>query len=52
MENQDIRLNQRFNNYEKALAQLTKFIEHGKLNEFEEQGLIHVLNIRMNCLGM
>jgi nucleotidyltransferase substrate binding protein (TIGR01987 family) len=40
MEKQDIRWKQRFMNYEKALAQLTKFIEHGKLNEFEEQGLI------------
>jgi nucleotidyltransferase substrate binding protein (TIGR01987 family) len=41
MENQeDIRWKQRFSNFEKALSQLTKFIEHGKLNEFEEQGLI------------
>ncbi|MEO0060350.1 MAG: hypothetical protein RLZZ312_1997 [Bacteroidota bacterium] len=40
MENQDIRWKQRFQNFEKALSQLTKFIEHGDLNEFEEQGLI------------
>lgn len=40
MENQDIRWKQRFMNYEKALSQLTKFIERGKLNELEEQGLI------------
>ena len=39
IENQ-IRWKQRFMNYEKALAQLTKFIEYGALNELEEQGLI------------
>jgi nucleotidyltransferase substrate binding protein (TIGR01987 family) len=37
---QDIRWIQRFNNFEKALSQLTKFIEKGKLNELERQGLI------------
>ncbi|MCI0550219.1 MAG: nucleotidyltransferase substrate binding protein [Anaerolineae bacterium] len=37
---QDIRWIQRFNNFEKALNQLTKFIEKGKLNELERQGLI------------
>jgi len=36
----DIRWKQRFNNFEKALNQLTKFINKGKLNEFEIQGLI------------
>jgi nucleotidyltransferase substrate binding protein (TIGR01987 family) len=36
----DIRWKQRFANFEKALNQLTKFIEKGKLNEFEIQGLI------------
>jgi nucleotidyltransferase substrate binding protein (TIGR01987 family) len=36
----DIRWIQRFNNYSKALAQLTRFIEKGELNEFEQQGLI------------
>ena len=40
MTNQDIRWIQRFNNFSKALKQLTKFIEKGKLNELEEQGLI------------
>ncbi len=40
MTTQDIRWIQRFNNYDKALSQLTKFIEKGELNEFEEQGLI------------
>lgn len=40
MENQDIRWKQRFQNFEKALFQLTKFIEKGELNELEEQGLI------------
>jgi nucleotidyltransferase substrate binding protein (TIGR01987 family) len=39
MEN-DIRWKQRFENFEKALNQLQKFIDKGKLNEFEIQGLI------------
>jgi len=37
---QDIRWHQRFNNFQQALAQLTKFMEKGNLNEVEEQGLI------------
>ena len=37
---QDIRWKQRFANYQSALAQLTKFIDKGELNELEEQGLI------------
>ena len=36
----DIRWQQRFANFKKALGQLTEFIEYGKLNKFEEQGLI------------
>jgi nucleotidyltransferase substrate binding protein (TIGR01987 family) len=36
----DVRWVQRFSNYKKAFAKLTRFIEKGKLNEFEEQGLI------------
>ena len=40
MENKDVRWKQRFQNYNKALAQLQKFIDHGELNELEEQGLI------------
>lgn len=36
----DIRWQQRFANYERALTQLTKFIDKGELNELEEQGLI------------
>lgn len=36
----DIRWIQRFNNFSKALSQLTKFIEKDKLNELEQQGLI------------
>lgn len=40
MEDEDIRWKQRFNNYKKALSQLTKFISKGNLNELEEQGLI------------
>ncbi len=38
--NQDVRWRQRFSNFNKALAQLTKFIEKGKLSELEKQGLI------------
>ncbi|MBM3144515.1 MAG: nucleotidyltransferase [Chloroflexi bacterium] len=37
---QDIRWIQRSNNFNKALSQLTKFIEKGELNELEKQGLI------------
>ena len=33
MRESDIRWKQRFSNYKKALAQLTKFIEKGELNE-------------------
>ena len=40
MENKDIRWIQRFNNFCKALKQLTKFIEKKELNELEQQGLI------------
>lgn len=40
MKNQEIRWIQRFNNFSKALKQLTKFIEKKDLNELEEQGLI------------
>ncbi len=39
-QDQDVRWVQRFNNYSKALAQLTQFIEQESLNELEEQGLI------------
>jgi len=37
---QDIRWEQRFSNYRKALAQLQKFIDKGDLSELEQQGLI------------
>jgi len=37
---QDIRWIQRFDNYCRALAQLTRFMDKGELNELEEQGLI------------
>ena len=36
----DIRWKQRFSNYQRALSQLTKFIEKGELNELEQTGLI------------
>ena len=36
----DIRWIQRFNNFCKAVKQLTKFIEKGELSELEQQGLI------------
>jgi nucleotidyltransferase substrate binding protein (TIGR01987 family) len=40
MDNPDIRWQQRFANYKKALGQLTKFVDKGELNELEEQGII------------
>ena len=39
-EPQDIRWKQRFENFSKAVRQLTKFIEKADLNELEQQGLI------------
>ncbi len=39
-ESKDIRWQQRFSNYNKALNQLKKFIDKKELNELEEQGLI------------
>jgi len=39
-DDQDIRWKQRFSNYQKALAQLQKFIDKGDLSELEKQGLI------------
>ncbi len=40
MAQQDIRWQQRFNNFTKALSQLSKFVQKEDLNEMEEQGLI------------
>lgn len=40
MTNKDVRWIQRFANFNKALNQLSRFIEKGELNEFEIQGLI------------
>ena len=40
MSDLDIRWEQRFSNYKKALLQLTKFVDKGELNELEEQGFI------------
>lgn len=37
---QDVRWIQRYSYFQKALSQLSKFIEKGELNELEEQGLI------------
>ncbi|HCM25880.1 MAG: nucleotidyltransferase [Treponema sp. GWB1_62_6] len=37
---EDIRWQQRFQNYSKALAQLDEFVELPSLNKFERQGLI------------
>jgi len=39
-EDKDIRWEQRFANYQKALSQLQKFINKGELSELEEQGLV------------
>lgn len=38
--NKDIRWEQRFANYQKALSRMQKFIDKGELSELEEQGLI------------
>ena len=40
MTEQDIRWQQRFDNYRRALAQLSRFLQKTELNELEEQGLI------------
>ncbi|MCX7840682.1 MAG: nucleotidyltransferase substrate binding protein [Anaerolineae bacterium] len=40
MTTKDIRWQQRFKHFTKALNQLRRFIEKGTLNEFEKQGLI------------
>ena len=40
MTEKDIRWQQRFQNYGKALDQLTRFMDRKDLNELEEQGLI------------
>lgn len=40
MTREDIRWIQRFNHFSRALAQLSRFVEKGELNEFEKQGLI------------
>lgn len=37
---EDIRWQQRFSNYRKALSQLEKFVLKGELSDMEEQGLI------------
>ena len=50
----DIRWKQRLDNYSKALGQLTRFIEKGELNEFEQQGLIqcfeYTYELAWNCI--
>ena len=38
--NKDIRWEQRFSNYRKALSQLQKFIDKGELSDLEKQGLV------------
>jgi len=40
---QDIRWEQRFSNYSKALAQLQKYMDKGNLSGLEQQGLIEEL---------
>ena len=40
MKNKDIRWQQRFQNFKKALSQLKKFVDEKKLNEMELQGMI------------
>ena len=36
----DIRWQQRYSNFQKALSQLERFVQNDELNEMEEQGLI------------
>ncbi len=40
MTDRDVRWIQRFSNFNKALNQLSRFIDKGELNELEKQGLI------------
>ncbi len=40
MEHKDIRWEQRFSNYQKALSRLEEFVEKGELSNLEEQGLV------------
>ncbi len=40
IDTEDIRWEQRFSSFRKALSQLRKFIDKGELSELEEQGLI------------
>lgn len=40
MTDQDIRWQQRFSNYKRALGQLSKFMQTEELNDLEKQGLI------------
>lgn len=40
MKKNDVRWEQRFSNYKKALQQLGEFMEQDELNKLEEQGLI------------
>lgn len=37
---QDVRWEQRYANFKKALSQLKKFVDKGDLSELEEQGII------------
>lgn len=50
----DIRWQQRFVNYKKALSQLRRFLEKDELNEMEVQGLIqafeYTFELGWNCL--
>jgi nucleotidyltransferase substrate binding protein (TIGR01987 family) len=40
MKSRSVRWQQRFSNYQKALAQLSEFVQKQPLNKLEEQGLI------------
>jgi hypothetical protein len=50
MSTPDIRWIQRFENFTKAVRQLTRFIEKGDLNEMEEQGLIDEGEVWMDMI--
>lgn len=53
-ENEDIRWMQRLQNFEKAIAQLTKFVEKSELNDLEKQGIIQSFEynyeLSWNCI--
>ncbi len=50
-EKKDIRWEQRFSNYRKALGQLQKFIDKGELSELEAQGLVKAFEYTFSAIA-